>query len=149
MKKFEWKLKINYVKRRVIECRRATDFSILNLSEIEYKVLSIIEAQLKEMQLDGEKLDEEKQYNKYQQAYQYLIFNNPPLSNPMEAYEYGRIFEKQFGRRNMKFVSTSTNKSAYSLSLNIELVKFPVTMIVFINEIRSKSIIGTPIIMSF
>lgn len=71
-----------------MECRRATDLSIPYLSETEYNVLSIIEAQLKEMQQDGEKLDEEKQYNKYQQAYQYLIFNNPSLSNPMEAYEY-------------------------------------------------------------
>ena len=97
VRKFEWKLKTEYVKERVVECRRATDFSIPYLSESEYNALSTIEAQLKGMQHDSKELDEENRYINYQNAYQYLIYNDASLDSPMQAYQYGQILEKQFG----------------------------------------------------
>lgn len=118
--KFEWKLKTNYVKERVIECRRATDFSIPYLNKTEYNALSTIEVQLKNMQQDSEKLDEENRYKKYQQAYQYLIYNNPPLSNLMEAYEYGQILEKLFG---------VDDRTGYDIALSVISFNFRMKLI--------------------
>lgn len=119
--KFKIKLEAEYMREQIKECQRAIDFCIPYLNEQEYLALSIIEAQLKEMQKYRTKYKEDERYVKYADAYEWLLYDTSLGTDLSQIYEYEQVIVKKYGLDER--IANDISISAFFFNVSMKLIK--------------------------